>query len=139
MFVCLNDECPLFVNSWEQFEEMYGHSASCRYILLPGESKGSAMMVGSKEAFTGCIVDPEEFKKQNLRYGKIKDAVAQLADCVEKKNLEPVLYLILEEHADVEDRKKACELLPAINDLSCIDAIRNHHFRHTEIELDSAP
>lgn len=134
MFVCLNDECPLFVNSWEQFEEMYGHSASCRYILLPGESKGSAMMVGSKEAFTGCIIDPEDFKRQNKRYAKIKEAIAGLPNCAAQKNLEPALYLILEEHADVEQRKKACELLPEINDLSCIDPIRNHAFRHTEIE-----
>jgi hypothetical protein len=134
MFVCLNDDCPLFKNSWKQFEEQYGHSASCRYILLPGESKGSAMMVGSKEAFTGCIVDPEEFKRQDLQYEKIKTSIRKLDSCVEEKNLEPVLHLILEEHADVEQRKRACELLTQINDLSCIDPIRNHNFRHTEIE-----
>ena len=134
MFVCLNDECPLFVNSWKQFEEQYGHSASCRYILLPGETKGTAMMVGSKEAFTGCIVDPEAFKKQNEQYTRMQDAIKNLDTCVEEKNLEPVLYVLLNEHADLKQRQRACDLLLELNDLSCIDPIRNHKFLHTEIE-----
>lgn len=134
LFICLNDECPLFVNSWKQFEEMYGHSASCRYMLLPGSTKGECMMVGSKDAYTGSIIDLEELKKQNKRFGKEKEAVAKLDSCVESKDTEPVLYLLLDEWADLAVRKRAAELLIALNDLSCIDAIRNHTFRHTELE-----
>ncbi len=134
LFVCLNDECPLFVNSWQQFEERYGHAASCRYILVPGEKEGSAMMVASKEAFTGCIVDPEAFKAANERYAREKAAVAQLDTCVEEENLDPVLTLILDESAKVEHRKRAVELIVSLNDLACIDPIRNHSFRNTEIE-----
>ena len=25
-YVCLNDECKLFTNSWQQFEDRYGHN-----------------------------------------------------------------------------------------------------------------
>jgi len=134
LFVCLNDDCPLFVNSWKQFEEQYGHAASCRYILVPGEKKGTAMMVGSKEAFTGCVVDPEAFKAANERYAVEKKAVARLDTCVADNDMEPVMTLILDELAKLENRKKAITLLGDFNDLACVDPIRNHRFRNTEIE-----
>ena len=36
-FVCLNDECPIFNRSWEEFEERYGQVSSCRYMTwCPG-------------------------------------------------------------------------------------------------------
>lgn len=133
-FVCLNDECSLFADSWQQFEEQYGHCASCRYVLLPDATKGEPMMVGSKDAFTGSVVDPESLKMSNSRYCKEKEAVRNLATCVAEKNLDPVLCLILDEHAGLEGRNRACELLADLNDTACIDPIRNHSFKHTEIE-----
>ena len=133
-FVCLNDECPLYAGSWERFEAQYGHAASCRYMLLPGEKKGEAMMVGGKDAFKGLVVDIDSIKKQNTRYSKEKEAVEQLACCIEQKNLEPVLYLLLDEAADIERRKEACERLASLNDLCCIDPLRNHKFRNTDLE-----
>ncbi|MDH4322049.1 MAG: zinc ribbon domain-containing protein [Desulfobulbaceae bacterium] len=133
LFVCLNDECPLFANSWKRFEEQYGHSSACRYMLVPGETVGSAMMVQGKAAFTGSIIDPEAIKAQNKRYADEQVAVAQFDTCVADKNLAPVLSVILDEKADPKSRKLACELLPKINDLSCIDALRNHKFGNEEV------
>ncbi len=132
-FVCLNDDCPLFVNGWKHIEETYGKSSSYRYMQLPGEKKGTPMMVASKIAFTGSILDPEELKKTNTRYQKEQKALEDLKTCVEDKNLEPVIYLITDEDANLVGRKKACNLLEELNDFACIDPIRNHHFRHTEI------
>ncbi len=134
LFICLNDDCPLFANSWQQFEEQYGHSASCRYMLTPGNQKGEPMMVGSKDAFTGSVVDPQAILKGNKRYAREKECLAQLDSCVACKNLEPVLDLLLDENANMESRHKACDLLAELNDLSCIDPIRNHKFRRTELE-----
>lgn len=133
-FLCLNDECPLFTNSWQQFENMYGQSASCRYMLLPGEKTGAPMMVGGRDAFKGSEVDPSAIQGQNVRYLKEKEAVAQLDTCVEEKNLEPVLALLLDERAALENRTRACELLEKINDIGCVDPLRNHSFRNPELE-----
>lgn len=135
MFICLNDECSLFVNSWTQFEEQYGHSASCRYMKLPDENKGTAMMVGSKDAFTGSVIDPIAIRKQSERYRNEMEAVDKLATCVEENNLDPVLTLILDEHAKIDHRKQAADLLLQLNNLSCVDPIRNHSFKNTEIEM----
>jgi len=132
-FICLNDECSIFNKSWEEFEERYGHSASCRYMLLPNEPKGGPMMVGSKAAFTGCIIDPDNLEESNERLQKEKEALAKLDCCVAEKNLEPVICLITDEEAHLPGRHRACELLEELNDLACIDPIRAHKFLHTEI------
>ena len=133
IFICLNDECKVFVNGWKHFDEQYGSAASCRYMLLPGEKKGSNLMVGGAGAFTGCIIDPDTLPEGPTRYDKEKEALAALDTCVEKGDLEPVLFLITDEKANLENRKKACDLLEDLCDLNCIDPIRNHKFLHTEI------
>ena len=134
MFICLNDECPPFVKGWQHIEDQYGHTGSYRYMLLPGEKKGEMLMVGSKIAFTGSLLDPEVIKEQDERYQKEKTALKQLETCIEDKNIKPLLVLILDENAKIEGRLKACKMLPELNDLSCIDAIRNHTFRNSDIE-----
>ena len=130
LFICLNDECPLFVNGWKHIEMQFGHRASYRYMLLPGNTEGTPMMVGSKDAMKGCIIDPESIKLSDERYMKEKEAVAQLDTCVAEKNLAPALLLILDEAADRKNRERAADLLVEINDLSCVDPIRNHSFRN---------
>jgi len=92
-------------------------------------------MVMSKDAFTGSVIDPAAKKKQDDRYRKELQSIKDLNTCIEKKNLEPVLFLILDEAANLSDRKKAISYLMELNDLSCIDPIRNHTFRHSELEM----
>ena len=128
-FVCLNDECPLFKSGWEHIENQFGHRASYRYMLLPGNTEGTPMMVGSKEAFKGCVIDRESLEMKDERYTREKEAVALLDTCVADGNLAPVLRLILDEGADRKNRERAIDLLGELNDLSCVDAIRNHTFR----------
>ncbi len=134
MYICLNDECSLFVQGWQHVETQFGHRASYRYMKLPDEKNGTPMMVASKDAFKGCEVDPESIKMQNERYAREKEALQQLATSVSEKNLTPVLTLILDEAAAKDGRKKACALLAELNDLACIDPIRNHKFKDTSIE-----
>jgi hypothetical protein len=135
MYVCLNDECPIYSGGWKHIEEKYGHLGSYRYMLLPGETKGDLLMVGSEEAFTGSVLDPEILKAQDLRFQEEKKALLELATCVADHNLKPVLRLILDEHAALKGRMRACELLLELNDLACIDPIRNHQFINGDIEL----
>ena len=134
-FICLNDECSLFTKSWEEFEERYGHSASCRFMLLPGEKKGTPMMVGSSIAFTGSIIDVEKLREQDKRYDCQKKYAEQLNTCVAEKNLQPALCLVIDDLADLAVRKRAAELLADLNSLDCIDPVRNHKFIHGEIKM----
>jgi len=136
LFICLNDECPLYVKGWNYIENQFGHIGSYRYMKLPNCNENYNMMVGSQDAFTGSIVDPEIIKQQNERYQKEKEAVDQLETCVEEKNLEPPLYLLLDDHVSIDTRKRAVEFLVAINDVACIEPLRNHDFSDSHLEQD---
>lgn len=137
LFICLNDDCPLFAKGWEMIEEQYGHSASYRYMELPGSKEGNLMMVGNEMAFKGAVVDPEALRSQNIRYQKELEATRALDTCVENNDLTPVLTLILDEAADKSQRQRALGLLLPLNDLKCIDPIRNHQFRDSSLEQES--
>ncbi len=134
LFICLNDECPTFTGGWEKVEVNYGHKATFRSMQLPGSTEQNVMMVASQIAFTGSIVNPEEMREQNERYNIEKKAIAALDSCLENKDIASVMTLILDESARPSGRSRAIDLLVQLNDLSCIDAIRNHTFRNTEYE-----
>ena len=136
LYICLNDDCSLFVNGWDQIERQFGHKSSYRYMELPDSKESNVMMVGSADAYKGSVIDLDTVQAQNKRYLEEKKAVALLGSCVEEKNLAPVMYLIQDEAADISSRKKAAALLLALNDLSCIDPIRNHTFRDTSLETE---
>lgn len=134
LFICLNDSCSLFLKGWDKIESQYGHHASYRYMELPRSKESNVMMVGNADAFKACVINKEDILKQNTRYQKAKEAFAQLETCVEEKNLEPILTLLLDEAAKKGWRETALELLPQVNDLDCIDPLRNHTFRDTTME-----
>jgi hypothetical protein len=134
LFICLNDSCSLFLNGWDQIEKQYGHHASYRYMEVPGSPEGNCMMVGNADAFKACVVDKEALKNQNDRYRKAKEATEKLKTCLTEKNLEPVLALLLDEGATKSVRATAAGYLVELNDLSCIDPLRNHTFRDTALE-----
>ena len=134
LFICLNDDCPLFVNGWKQIETQYGHRSSYRYMELPRSKEGNVMMVANKDAFTGSVIDKEALLNLNERYQKEKEAVRLLLECVEQQNTEPVMTLLLDEAADLSNREAAVPYLIRLNDLSCIDPLRNHSFRNNTLE-----
>ncbi len=136
LFICLNDTCSLFLEGWDKIEEQYGHHASYRYMELPDSTESNLMMVANAGAFKASVIDPQAIKQQNERYRKECEAVKKLDTCVEEKNLQPVLVLILDEAARLPGRKRAISLLMPLNDLSCIDPIRNHTFRDTSLQME---
>lgn len=133
LFICLNDDCPLFVKGWDYIENQYGHVGSYRYMELPNSKESYTMMVVGREAFTGSVVDIEALKRQDERYQRQQEALAQLDDCVGQKRLEPVLTVLLDDGVAVEQRKKAAGLLVEINDVRCLDPVRSHVFKNPHL------
>ena len=134
LFICLNDACPLFLRGWDQIENQYGHHASYRYMEVPGSPEGNCMMVGNADAFKGCIVNKEELRNQNVRFRGEKEAAEKLKTCLADKNLAPVMTLLLDEGATRSNRDAAAGYLLELNDLACIDPLRNHAFKDTALE-----
>ncbi|MDD2466316.1 MAG: zinc ribbon domain-containing protein [Desulfobulbus sp.] len=137
LFICLNDSCPLFVKGWDYIANQYGHVGSYRYMEIPNSKETYTMMVAGKDAFTGSIVDIEALKRQNARYVEQQKALALMETAVEDKNLQPVMTIILDESAKVDDRKRALEMLVALNDLACLDPLRNHTFRDEHLAMET--
>ncbi|OQX06298.1 MAG: zinc ribbon domain-containing protein [Desulfobulbaceae bacterium A2] len=136
LFICLNDECSMFVNGWKYIEEKFGHSSSYRFMRLPDSKECYSMMVGSPDAFKGCAVDLEAIKQQDATYLKQQEAVAALDTCVQREDLAPVLALILDESVHIDTRRRACKLLPELKNLDCIEPLRAHSFRDSHLEQD---
>jgi hypothetical protein len=134
LYICLNDSCSVFLNGWDKMEQQYGHHASYRYMELPDSKEKNYMMVGNSDAFKACVIDRDVLRSQNERYQRLKNAKNKLPTCVEEKNLEPVLLLLLDDSAAKSVRKEAVNCLVPINDLSCIDPLRNHTFKDPAIE-----
>jgi len=136
LFICLNDNCPLFVKGWDYIANQYGHVGSYRYMEIPNSKESYNMMVVGKEAFTGSIVDIEAIKRQSDRYQRQQEALAALETCVEQKDLAPVLTIILDDSASIDDRKRAVGMLAKLNDIACIEPLRNHAFRDPHLEQE---
>lgn len=129
LFICLNDSCSVFLKGWDQIGNQYGHHSSYRYMELPGSKEKNYMMVGNADAFKASVINKEVLRAQNEEYQKLKKAKEKLATCVEEKNLEPVLTLLLNEGAGKTSREEAAGYIAKLNDLSCVDPLRNHKFK----------
>jgi hypothetical protein len=129
LFICLNDGCPVFLNGWKTIEEQYGHHSSYRYMELPDSKEKNYMMVGNADAFKACVINKDDLRAQNEQYQKQKQAKEALKTCVAEKNIEPVLFLLLDEGAGKRAREEAAGYIAAINNLDCIDPLRNHKYR----------
>lgn len=140
LFICLNDSCPMFVKGWDFIADQYGRVGSYRYMELPNSKEQFSMMVITKDAFTGSIVDLEAIKRQDERYQRQQEAIAALDTCVAKKDPAPVLTVLLDDSVRIDERKRAITMLTAINDTCCIEPLRNHVFRdpHLQHEVNLA-
>ena len=136
LFVCLNDECPLFVKGWDYIANQYGHVGSYRHMEIPNSKETYNMMVVGKEAFTGSIVDIEDVKRQSERTSVSRKRLRHWIHCVEQKQLEPVLTVLLDDSVIVDNRKRAANLLVALNDIACIEPLRNHAFSDPHLEQE---
>ncbi|MCL2458880.1 MAG: zinc ribbon domain-containing protein [Desulfobulbus sp.] len=136
LFICLNDSCPLFVKGWEYIANQYGHVGSYRYMEIPNSKEKYSMMVVSKEAFTGSIVDIESIERQNEHYQRQQEALSALDTCLEEKRLDPVLTVLLDESIRIDDRKQAVGLLVPLNDIACVEPLRSHTFRDPHLEQE---
>ena len=134
LFICLNNECSLFANGWDFVENQYGHVGSYRHMEIPNSKESYNMMVAGVSAFTGNIVDVDALKNQNARYKAEKKAIAELDGCVEANDLTPVMLLLTDNAANIKDRKRAAEMLIPLNDLACIEPLRNHDFGNNHLE-----
>jgi len=59
LFLCFNDECPLYKQGWDDLMENFAQTASYRCMNYPGTDTFELMPVFSSMGATGQIIDDQ--------------------------------------------------------------------------------
>lgn len=128
LYLCFNDDCPLFKQGWENIEENYGHHSSYRCLCYPGTRTFECMPVFSPEGAKGQIIDDQVVAEQKVLKENIKKGFSILAGCYAAKDSMTVMNLLVDATQPVRVRVKAAEMLGDIGELEAIEPIRNLKF-----------
>ena len=134
LFLCFNDECPIYKKGWENIQENFGHNASYRCIAYPGTEQFECMPVFSKVGGTGQIIDDEAVLQQEMLKESIKKGFSILADCYVSKDYVAVLRMLLDSTEPARVRLKAAEMIGDIGELEVIEPVRNLKFPNEPIQ-----
>jgi hypothetical protein len=120
LFLCFNDECPLYIQGWKTLEENYAQRASMRCFNYPGTDQYECMPVFSPQGAKGQIIDEQAMAEQEALEANIKKGFSILADCYVNKDGVTAMQLLSDPCEPVRVRIKAAEM---VGDLSTVEAI----------------
>ncbi len=140
LFVCFNDECPLFVQGWQNIEKNYGHKSSYRCLCYPGTETFEYLPVFSENGAKGQILDEQVIVEQERIKEAIKKGFSTLAETYVSKDWSSALKMLLDAGQPNRVRTKAAEMIGDIGGLDAIEPIRNHKFSNEILkkEVDQA-
>lgn len=124
LFLCFNDECPLFTQGWKQMEENFAHRASMRCLNYPGTEQFEYMPVFSAMGGQGQIIDDVALAEQEILKERIKKGFSILADCYINGDGITVMRLLTDGGEPVRVRLKAAEMIGDIGEVEAIEALR---------------
>jgi ribosomal protein L37AE/L43A len=128
LFVCFNDECPIFVSGWKSVRENYAHNASYRCMCYPGTETYEVMPVFSPTGAKGQIIDDQVALEQEMLKNAIKKGFSLLATCYVEKDSVAILNILLDSSQPARVRLKAAEMVGDMAPLEAIDPINNAKF-----------
>jgi len=128
LFICFNDECPIYTQGWENIQENYGHSASYRCMCYPDKKSFEFMPVFSPVGATGQIIDDQVVFEQEMLKQNIMKGFSILADCYVAKDGVTVIRILLDITEPMRVRVKAAEMIGDIGELEAIEPIKNYKF-----------
>ncbi len=136
LFLCFNDECPLYVQGWDNIKENYAHHASYRCMCYPGTQQFECIPVFSPQGATGQIIDDQVMAEREMLKQAIKKGFSILADCYVEKDGVAVLRILLDSTEPVRVRIKAAEMIGDIGELEAIEPIRNLKFGNEKLQAE---
>lgn len=128
LYMCFNDDCPLYVEGWKNIEENYGRTASYRCMCYPDSLKCECMSVFGPFGGKGQIVDEEALARQEEIEKRIKTGMEELAACQAAGDGKRVLQILLDATAPPRLRNHAAELIGELGDVEVIDTLRSTPF-----------
>lgn len=128
LFVCFNDNCPMYVQGWDSIEKNFGHRASYRCMCYPGTKQFECIPVFSPVGATGQIIDEQVIAEQEVLKEATKKGFSILAGCYVEKDSVTVLRMLLDATEPARVRVKAAEMLGDIGEVEAIEPIKNFRF-----------
>ena len=125
LYICFNDECPLYKQGWEHMKETYAHTASYRCMCYPDSKKFELIPVFSPMGAKGQIIDDQVLYEQEMLKRAIKKGFSILAECYVSKDPVTVLNLLMDVSQPMRVRVKAAEMIGDIGELDAIEPLRN--------------
>ena len=123
LFLCFNDECPLYASGWKDMEENYAQRASMRCFNYPGTEQFECMPVFSAMGGQGQIIDDEALAQQEMLKEQTKKGFSILADCYVNQDGVTILRLLSDSCEPIRVRIKAAEMMGDIGELEAVEAL----------------
>lgn len=124
LYLCFNDECPLYTQGWQNMEENYAHRASIRCFNYPGTDQFECMPVFSPMGGQGQIIDDEVMAQQEMLKQQTKKGFSILADCYVNQDGVTVMRLLSDSCEPVRVRIKAAEMIGDIGAVEAVEPLR---------------
>ena len=134
LFICFNDECPTYVQGWDNLMENYAHNASVRCMCYPGKKKFEYIPVFSAMGAKGQIIDDQVLIEQEMMKERIKKGFSILTDAYVAKDSVTVVSILLDATEPQRVRLKAAEMIGDIGELEAIEPIKNAKFGNAIVQ-----
>lgn len=134
LYLCYNDNCPLYVQGWQNLKENYAHHASYRCMNYPGTEQFELMPVFSPIGGTGQIIDDQILLEEEMLRQNTKKGFSILADCYVNKDSATILSLLLDASQPGRVRLKAAEMIGDVGDLDAIDPLKSIQVGNNRIQ-----
>ena len=128
LFICFNDECPLYEQGWENMRENYGRNASYRCMCYPENDTFECLPVFSPMGATGQIIDDQIISEEQALKEAIKQGFLALAESFRSQDWKKTLEMLLDGSQPDRVRIKAAEMIGDIGELEAIEPMRHHNF-----------
>src|SRR6056297_983919 len=128
MYVCFNDQCPLFTEGWDNLWENYAQRASYRCIKSPHGDNFEIMPVFSSMGGQGQIIDEDIVAAQEALKESIKKGFSILAECYVSGDSVTCVQILLDPSEPARVRMKAAEMTGDIAGIEALDVLNNRRF-----------
>jgi len=136
LFICFNDDCPLYIRGWDSLMENYAQTASYRCMNYPGTEQFEAMPVFSPMGAKGQVIDDQVVLQQEALKEAIKKGFSILAECYTSKDTATILRILLDPTEPARVRLKAAEMIGDVGELDAIEPLRNLRVGNERIDRE---
>ncbi len=136
LYVCFNDDCPLYKQGWGHMQDTYAQSASYRCMNYPGTEQFEVMPVFSNMGGRGQIMDEQLMAEQDALKEAIKNGFSMLADCFVNNDSPAIVMILMDSAMPNRVRLKAAEMMGDIGEQEAIEPLRNAKFGNERVQQE---